>query len=467
MAIEKKQKDLTEGPIFTQMLSFVIPIMLTGILQLLYNMADHIVVGQFSGNEYALAAVGSTSSLTNLIVNLLIGISAGSGVVVAQRFGAGEYNRLEHAVHTSLTFSLLAGIVFSFIGILISRPALELMDTKDVFIDQSVIYMQIICIGIPASAVYNFGASILRSVGDSKTPLYILSATGVVNVILNLVFVIGFNMSVDGVAIATIVAQYLSAIIVVLVLALRKNEPYSFSFKKIGINKSTLLQILRFGIPAGVQSSLFSISNMVITAAVNNFPPTTVSAKTIAGNIDGFLYVTLNSYLHASMTFTAQNYGAGRLDRVKKSIFTAASQTAVIGLLLGTVMFLCGRFVAGIFIDSSDAANKQIIIDEVMNMLKVTSFFYFMCGVMETFSGALRGLGHSFAPMIITIGGVCGLRILWVLVFFPMDMFYSIGGVYTCYPISWSLTAITLAIVLYFTYKKTKKSVTAPGPESK
>lgn len=451
-----KKRDLTNGPIFLQMLSFVIPVMLTGILQLLYNMADHVVVGQFSGDEHALAAVGSTASLTGLVVNLLMGISAGSSVVVAQRFGAKEYNRLEQAVHTSLSFSLIGGIVFTAIGLLITRPALVLMGTKEVFLDKSVLYMQIICLGIPASAVYNFGAGILRSVGDSKTPLIILSTTGIANVVLNIFFVIALGMSVDGVAIATIVSQYLSAIAVVAVLIKRKNEPYAFSFKKVRIDKTTLLQILRFGVPAGIQSSLFSISNVIITSAVNVFPPTTVSAKTIAGNIDSFLYVTLNSYLHASMTFTAQNYGAKRLDRVKKSIFTAAGQTAVIGFIMGVAMLLGGRFFAEIFIDSADA-NKEIIIDEVMNVLKVTSLLYFMCGVMETLSGALRGLGRSFEPMIITIGGVCGLRVLWVTVFFPMEIFHTIGGVYMCYPISWSLTAAVLAVMLFFAYKKEKK----------
>ncbi len=457
MTSVKNKKSLTEGPIFFRMLLYVIPIMLTGILQLLYNMADHMVVGQFSGDEYALAAVGSTASLTNLIVNLLMGITAGAGVVVARSFGAKDHRTLGRAVHTSLAFAFLGGIVFSIIGLLVSSPALILMGTKEVYLDKAVLYMQIICLGIPASAVYNFGATILRSVGDSKTPLYILSSTGIVNVALNLFFVIVCGMSVEGVALATIISQYLSAATVVFILTRKKDEPYGFSFKRICIDKRLLLQILRFGVPAGIQSSLFSISNIVITAAVNSFPTTTVSAKTIAGNIDGLLYTTLNSYLHASMTFTAQNYGAGKQERVKKSIFFAIIQAAAIGITLGQIMLLVGRSFAGIFVDASDP-NKEIIIDSVMDILKVTVSMYFMCGIMETLSGALRGLGYSLSPMLMSLGGVCGLRILWIFTVFPLEKFNTISGLYLCYPITWSATALMLAVTLVIAWKRMGKS---------
>ena len=459
MTSTKTKRSLTDGAIFPRMLLYVIPIMLTGILQLVYNMADHMVVGQFSGDEHALAAVGSTSSLTNLVVNLLMGITAGAGVVVARSFGAKDHKTLSRAVHTSLAFAFIGGIVFSIIGLLISSPALTLMGTKEVYLDKAVLYMQIICLGIPASSVYNFGAAILRSVGDSKTPLFILSATGIVNVLLNLFFVIVCSMSVDGVALATIISQYLSAATVVFILTLKKNEPYGFSFKKLCIDKKLLIQILRFGVPAGIQSSLFSISNIIITAAVNSFPTTTVSAKTIAGNIDGLLYTTLNSYLHASMTFTAQNYGAGKPERVKKSIFTAVLQAAIIGIALGQIMLLVGRDFSSIFIDSNDP-NKEIIIDSVMSILRVTVSFYFMCGIMETLSGALRGLGYSLAPMLMSIGGVCGLRILWIFAIFPLEPFNTVSGLYLCYPLTWTTTALMLTVTLAIVWRKTKNKYT-------
>ena len=450
-----KTKNLTEGPIFSQLLLFGIPLMLTGMLQLLYNLADHVVVGKFSGDPYALAAVGTTAALTNITVNLLLGVSAGACVIVAQSFGADDKSRLERAVHTAISFSLLGGIVTGAIVFLIARPALTAMGTSSLFIDKSVLYMQIIALGIPASAVYNFGAGVLRSVGDSKTPLYILSATGILNVVLNMVFVIGFGMSVDGVAIATIASQYMSAIVVIFVLIKRKSEPYRLKIRQLKIDGAILAKMLRFGIPAGMQTSLFSISNMLLTVAVNTFPPTTVTAKTISGNIDGFLYVILQSYHLTSMTFTAQNYGARRLDRVKKSTLYSLLQVTLIGVTLGLLISSLGEVLAKLFIESG-SPDTELIVERVMEALNVTVRFYFLCGIMETVSGTLRGLGYSLSPMILTIGGICGLRILWIIAFFPMEAFNSLGGLYLCYPISWSVTALVLSVLLISAYRKAK-----------
>ena len=282
MAKTNSKRDLTNGPLFVPMIQFVIPIILTGMLQIVYNMADNIVVGQYSGDNLALAAVGSTSSLSNLIVNLLMGIAGGAGVVIAQSYGAKAFDRLSKAVHTSMTFSIIGGVAFCLIGLLISAPALSIMGTKDELMSRAVLYMQIICLGIPATAVYNFGAAVLRSVGDSKTPLIILSSTGVINVLLNLFFVIVCKISISGVALATIIAQYVSAITVVYILIKRTGESYALNIKQLHIDKDTLKEILRLGLPAGFQGTLFSISNIILTSGINQLPTADISGKTIA-----------------------------------------------------------------------------------------------------------------------------------------------------------------------------------------
>ena len=455
---KKTKMNLTEGPIFVPMLTFVLPIMITGILQILYNMADNIVVGRFSGDPTALAAVGSTSSLTNLVVNFLMGIASGAGVVVAQSFGARDDRALSRAVHTAMSSSLVCGIIFSLIGLLISAPALTLMDTKPEILDNAVLYMRIICAGIPASAVYNFGATILRSVGDSKTPLVILSSSGLINVALNLVFVIAFDMSVAGVALATIISQVASAVAIVIILNKRKDKNYGLSFSKLGIEKAMLLRILRFGIPAGIQGSLFSISNVIITTAANSFSTAVVSAKTIAGNIDGLLYTALNSYMHASMTFTGQNYGAKKVDRIKKSTLYGIVQVLSIGTAIALLMLTFSRELSTLYVDKAAAPEfNEEVLDYSVKILALMLPTYALCGTMETLAGSLRGLGYSYTPMIVNLVGSCGSRILWVFVFFPMNAFHSITGLYLIYPISWILTSIAHFTVLIFAWRKMRK----------
>lgn len=453
MALTKTKKDFTSGSLFLPMLTFVLPIMLTGILQVIYNMADNMVVGQFSGDPNALAAVGSTSSLTNLVVNVLMGLGAGSGIVVSHAFGAKNYGLLEKAVHTAMTFSLVGGIAFSALGFFISEPALIMMGTRPELVEGAVLYMRIICLGIPASAVFNFGATILRSVGDSKTPLYILASTGIINVALNLVFVIVFHMSIAGVALSTILSQYLSAIILVYILNRRKNEAYGLCFSKLGIDGGVLLRILRFGIPAGIQSGVFSISNVIITTAINTFPTTTISAKTIAGNIEGLLYTALNSYMHASMTFVGQNYGAKKPERIKKSILYAVTQVLIIGTLIGQLMILFGEPLSLMYIDANDP-NKEEVLATTLELLRLMLSSYVLCGLMEALAGSLRGLGFSLLPMMVNLIGTCGMRILWIAVFFPMPIFNNIIGVFLIYPISWTLTILAHLTVLLIFRKK-------------
>ena len=442
------------------MITFVLPIMLTGILQVLYNMADNMVVGQFSGDPNALAAVGSTSSLTNLVVNVLMGLAAGSGIVVSHAFGAKNFALLEKSVHTAMSTSLIAGIVFSVIGLLISEPALVLMGTRPELMEGAVLYTRIICLGIPGSAVFNFGATILRSVGDSKTPLFILSSTGIINVLLNLVFVIVFHMSIAGVALSTIIAQYISAIILVFILYRRKNECYGLSFSKLGIDPQILKRILRFGIPAGIQSGVFSLSNIVITSAINTFPTTTISAKTIAGNIEGLLYTALNSYMHASMTFVGQNYGANQPARIKKCIFYAVLQVLIIGVTIGQLMILFGEPLSLMYIDPNDPSKDEVL-KITLELLQLMLTTYVLCGIMESLAGSLRGLGFSLLPMIVNLIGACGLRVLWIMVFFPMPIFNNIVGVFLIYPISWTLTILAHTTVILFAWKRIKRGKAA------
>ena len=454
----KPKRDLTDGPLFLPMIGFVVPIILTGMLQMLYNMADNIAVGQFSGDNLALAAVGSTTSLSNLIVNLLMGIGGGAGVVIAQNYGAKEYDKLSRAVHTSMAFSLIGGFAFCIFGLLISRPALMLMGTKDELMSRALLYMRIICLGIPASAVYNFGAASLRSVGDSKTPLFILSSTGLINVLLNLFFIFVCNMSVGGVALATIIAQYISATLVVTVLIKRKNQPYNLNLKRLKIDKELLKQILKLGLPAGFQGTLFSISNIILTAGMNSLATTDIAGKTIAINIESLVYTAMNAYLHAAMTFTGQNYGAKKPERIKKSIIYAILQVTVIGIVGGQIVMLFGEQLANFYIDPTDP-DKDAVMAAALQLMNFMLSCYFLCGIMDTISGVLRGLGYSMIPMFASIGSICVLRAIWVFFVFPMDRFHSLIGIYTIYPISWSLGIITMIIALLIVYKRVMRKL--------
>ena len=454
----KTKRDLTEGPLFGPIFFFVVPIILTGMLQMLYNMADNIVVGQFSGDELALAAVGSTSSLSNLIVNLLMGIAGGAGVVVAQSYGARDFDKLSKAVHTSVVFSLIGGVTFCIFGLIISGPALSLMNTKDELMSRALLYMRIICMGIPASSVYNFGAATLRSVGDSKTPLIILSLSGIANVLLNLYFVIECKMAVDGVALATIIAQYISAAAVITILFKRRDMPYTLDKKKLKIDLDILKRILRLGLPAGFQGTLFSISNIILTRGMNSLPTTDISGKTIAINIESIVHTSMNSYLHAAMTFTGQNYGAKKPERIKKSIIYAIIQVFLVGFIGGQIVNLFARPLASLYIDPTDP-NKEAVMTAALELMQFMLSVYFLCGIMDTLSGALRGLGYSTIPMIVSIGAICVLRAIWVFFLFPLEQFHSLIGIYTIYPISWSLGVIAMVIALLFIYPRVKKKL--------
>lgn len=459
MLSKRKNRNFTEGPMFFKMFLFSLPIMLTGILQILYSMADNIVVGRYSGDPNALGAVGSTSSLNNLILALLIGTSAGTGVIVAQCIGARRDRDVSRAVHTALIFALFAGIAFGALGFGISRPVLKLIGTQDILLDKAVLYMRIICIGVPASAVLNFGSAILRSTGDSSTPLIILTSTGLVNVLLNLFFVIVCGMSVDGVALATIISQYLSAILVIFVLSRKHGQSYQFSFKKLCFDAAILKRILRIGIPSGIQSSLFSLANIVLTNGINSFDdPNTITAYTITNNIDAITYIACNSFYQASLTFTGQNYGAMKYDRVRKTLLFGLSQVTVVGILISQLELLFGKQLVNLYI-ASDAPNKTAVTELAMEMLELLLTFYFLCGVMEVIMGVLRGLGYSISPMIISLTGACAFRIFWRYVFFPLEKLNTPNGLLLSFPISWILTILMLLCLFLYAWKKLKASL--------
>lgn len=453
-----KTKSLTEGPIFSRLLFFTLPLIATGLLQVFYNVADSIVVGSFSGDELALAATGSTASLTTLIVNFLLGFATGGGVVIAQYFGAKDHENLERTVHTASALAIIGGIFFSTIAFIFAEDFLILMGTKDVLLSRATLYFRIIALGIPATTIFNFGAATLRSVGNSKIQLYILSSTGLVNVLLNLVFVICFGMTVDGVALATIASQYLSAIAVVIVLLKWKDDSARLKPKKIKIHRSMVARILKIALPTCLQSTLFSISNVLIQTAANALPTLALSAKTIAGNIDNFVYTAINAFSNSTMPFVAQNYGAKKFDRIKKIILVSAIQIVMVGVVLGQTLLLFGKDIAALFIDTADP-NKAQIIEYSLEIMRILLNIYFLCGIMDMLSAALRGLGNSILPMIIGIVGICGIRLVWIYCFFPMEALHNLTGLYLSYPITWVFCITALSIALFFVYKRKKNEL--------
>ena len=454
----KVKASITEGPIFLRLMLFTLPIILTGLLQVIYNISDNIVVGRFSGDELALAAVGSTGTLTTFIVTFLTGLSTGSGVNIAQAFGSGDKEKTSRAIHTGIGLSLVSGFAFAAIALILSEPALVLIKTKPELMSRALLYFRIICLGVPATTFYNFGNAALRSVGDSKTPLFVLSISGLLNVILNLFFVIVCGMAVEGVALATIISQYCSAVAVFVVLCKTKDPAYRLNPRKIRIEIPILKRILRIGLPTAFQSSLFSISNIILSSAVNTLPTVAVSARTIAFNIDGLLYTAMDGFHHAALTFVGQNYGARKPERIKKSMLYALCQVTAVGLTVGVILLsLCPQLVS-LYLDPADP-NREAVAAEAVALSSFILSCYFMCGIMNTLNGSLRGLGNSLTPMVIGIVSGCVIRIVWVYTCFPLPLFNSLKGLYYCYPISWAFAIAALFITLLFTWRRVKRKL--------
>ncbi|MBO5879514.1 MAG: MATE family efflux transporter [Clostridia bacterium] len=466
-AINKTNKrDFTTGPLFIRLFLFAVPLMLSGLLQVSYNMADKIVVGQFSSDTDALAAIGSTSIVSTCIINFALGFSAGSGVIVAQHFGAKDNERLSKSIHTAVALALFAGLTVSLFGFSISRPILVLMETKPELLETAILYLRIICLGIPASILYNFGAAILRSIGDSKTSLYILGTSGLINVILNFFFVLSFDMGADGVALATIISQYASAIAVVVVMT-RQKGACKFFFKKISVDWKILKSIVKVGLPAGIQSSLFAISNLVITKAFNTFPKTTVHARTVVQSVDGIVSTLITSYTRSTLALTAQNYGAGNIKRIKKVFFYSLIQTTVISFGVAQIILLFCRPIASLYIGSGNE-NIEEILTIAEGFFTILLNTYFLCGVMDIMSSSLRGMKYSIATMIISLSCAIPFRIGWVYLIFPHAPFDTANWLMASFPISWLIAIIPYTIMILVAWRKLTKKFSPKGtPEIK
>ncbi len=434
---------MTKGPWLKKILVFSLPLMLTGLLQMVYNTADIIVVGRFAGAT-SLAAVGATSSLIHLILNVFWGMAMGSGVMSARYIGAEDKNRLSRSVHTAMLLSVVCGIAVGFFGVFMAEKLLILMDTPADVLPLAKLYLQIYFLGAPASLVYNFGAAIVRSTGDTKRPLYILTSTGLVNIALNLLLVIKFNMAVAGVAIATIVAQYISAVVIVIRL-FRIDGDCKLCLNKLRFHGDELKKILLIGVPAGVQNSLFSLSNVIIQTTVNSFGAVAMSGISASSNIDSIIYTCTNAVSQTTMTFTSQNMGARKHENLGKIYFRCIMLTAILGGGLSALGFLFRNELLGIFSTEPDviAAGAQRLV--------ILLPFHVFCSLMDVGGGQLRGMGKSFEPMIITLLGSCGIRLLWVFFFFPKNP--TLLYLYWAYPISWTLTFIVL-FAFYFIIKR-------------
>ncbi len=447
MAKSRYSLDMTKGSLFPKIVSFAVPLMLTGLLQLVYNAADVMVVGRFAGST-SLAAVGATASLVNLCLNLFIGLSTGSGVVVAKFIGAGDGASVHRTVHSSILLALVSGVTVGLFGFLIAPIAMQMMDTPEEVLPLSVTYLRIFFLGTPASMIYNYGAAILRATGDSKRPLYILTSTGVINVVLNLVFVIFFKMDVAGVALATIISQYLSAIFVMYIL-LNINSYIQVSVKGLRFYKKELAEIIKIGLPAGLQRSLFSLSNVVIQSSINSFGAAAVAGNTASSNIDNIIFTCCSSVSQTATTFTSQNYGAGQIKRIRRIYFNCVAVTLTIYAMCCVLLLVFGTQVMHIFSTDSEVVELGLI------RLKLFAVTYFLNSLQDVTSAQMRGLGKSATPMIVSIVGICGLRVLWVYTVFRM--YRSLEMLYFSYPVSWAATGIVVIIMYIFTYRKILK----------
>ena len=425
------EMDMCNGPLFGKILLFAVPLMLSGILQLLFNAADIVVVGRFAGSQ-ALAAVGSTSSLINLLINVFVGLSVGANVLVARYYGGQKDKDVSETVHTAITTSIISGLFLVILGVAAARPLLELMGTPEDVLDQSVLYMRIYFAGMPVLMLYNFGSAILRAVGDTRRPLYFLFAAGVVNVCLNLIFVVGLHMGVDGVGWATVISEHISAFLVVKSL-MKAPGSMRLDLKKLKIHKKKLKQIVKVGLPAGMQGAIFSISNVLIQSSVNSFGSIAMAGNTASSNVEGFVYTAMNAVYQTNLSFTSQNLGGGKYARINRTLYICLGVVTGVGIALGAGAVLGGRSLLHIY--SSD---PEVIRYGMLRMTIICST-YFPCGIMDCMVGSLRGMGYSVVPMFVSLAGACGFRVIWVFTVFAA--YRSLDVLYISYPVSWAITA--------------------------
>ncbi len=438
------EMDMCSGPILSKMLIFAIPLMLSSILQLLFNAADIVVVGRFAGSD-ALAAVGSTSSLINLLVSVFNGLSIGVNVLVARYLGARDSQNTTETVHTAVLVSIVSGLALVVIGFFLSAPLLSLMGTPEEVLPLSTLYIRIYFAGMPFTMLYNFGSAIMRSTGDTKRPLYFLAFSGVVNVVLNMILVIVFDMSVAGVAIATVVSQAISSILVMACL-LRMDGLCRVDVKKLHIYKDKLISMIRIGLPAGLQGALFNVSNVLIQSSVNSFGSVAMAGNSASANIEGFIYMGMNAIYQTALSFISQNLGAKKYKRISRIAVTSVGVVAIIGLALGGLALLFDTQLLGIYSETAD------VVTFGLKRLWIIAPTYFVCGIMDVVMGCNRGLGYSIMPMIVSLAGACGFRILWIFTVFAMNP--TLETLYTSYPISWALTAAAHAVCFVIVKRK-------------
>lgn len=449
MKNNKYEIDMCNGTLMDKLISFSLPLMLSGILQLLFNAVDIIVVGRFTGSQ-ALAAVGSTTALINIFTNLFIGISLGANVLAARFYASGKEKEMSETVHTSITLALISGLVMALAGVLLARFALNLMGTPNDVIDQSVLYMRIYFLGMPFFMLYNYGAAILRAVGDTKRPLFFLVISGMTNAVLNLVLVIVFHMGVAGVAIGTIVSQLISSILVLRCLY-TSNTSYRLYFSKLGIKTQYLKQIFQVGIPAGIQSTVINLSNALLQSSVNSFGSVAMAGYTAANNICGFLYMSVNAVTQSCMSFTSQNYGVKKLKRMDRVLLDCMILSVGVTLTLGCGAYFFGPELLKIYTSDADVIRCGV------EVLAFTTVPYFCCGIMDLLPGALRGMGYSGVPMILSIIGTVGTRIVWIFGLFPAHR--SLSFLFISYPVSWILTILMQAVCFCFVRKHVHQSM--------
>ncbi|MBQ7727351.1 MAG: MATE family efflux transporter [Clostridia bacterium] len=460
---KQPESDLTTGPFVPKIIKYTIPIILTSLLQLLFNATDLVVVGQTCGELY-LGAVGSTGALINLMVNLFIGLSVGAGVAIAQGYGAKNDEDIHKTLHTAIPTAFIAGIFLTVVGILGARSFLTWMDTPEEVIDLSTTYLRIYFSGIIPILLYNYGSAILRAAGDTRSPLIFLTIAGILNVFINLLFVLQFGMDVDGVAWATVISQTLACILVLIELARRK-DACRLQFTRLRFSKKHFLRILRVGLPAGLQGSLFSISNVMIQSSVNSFGTVVLSGSTAAANIEGFVWVSMNAFHQSAMNFIGQNRGAKKYDNIKKVLRICLISVSVAGIALGVICRLNAHALLSIYLTDAPEEAYQAGIDR----MSFVCLPYFLCGIMDVMTGSLRGMGCSTPPMFITVLGVCGSRLLWIFTLFQLPEFHSLSWLMFSYPLSWSLTffaeLICFTIVWRIAQKKEMRDIGPPPDE--
>ena len=447
--------DMTHGPILKKLLLFTVPLILSSILQLLFNAADVVVVGRFAQQgDLCLAAVGSTGSLTSLIVNMFVGLSVGTNVVAARAWGSGDHKAMEDSVHTSMLVSIVSGVILAVVGVIGARVFLEWMNTPKEVIDLSSLYLRIYFAGMPANMIYNFGSAILRSVGDTRRPLIYLIIAGALNVILNLFFVIVLHMDVEGVALATIISQAVSAALVVICL-MRSEGGLRLTLKKLRIAGNMLKEIARIGLPAGFQGVLFSISNVMIQSSINAFGATVMAGSSAAGNLEGFVYVGMNAFHQAAVSFSSQNLGAGEYKRIWRIAVVCQVCVTVVGLLMGVGVWFFGSELLRIYTTSQEVVNAGLV------RLSYVCLPYALCGMMDVMTGSLRGIGYSVMPMLVSILGICVFRVAWIATVCKLPACSDIDFVYLSYPISWIITLIAHTICFVWAMRRVKLKLNA------